>query len=179
MKIEREPFIRTFSKNVRVMPFEDMTGAVKCWSMGRQSAEEFCRSHGINMSFPVFTMETRRFTTVKIFFPIRSAFYLTTVTRIHGAPTLINILKAIEEFAQLAIDIGYGISEASASSDPSQSQSQAASASASASPPYPLVSSSSAVNQQQHIKVWRGLRCCHLVISRSGGHNKVFVRLTH
>jgi len=161
MKIEREPFIRTFSKNVRVMPFEDVTGAVKCWSMGRQSAEEFCKSHGINTSFPVFTMETRRFTTVKIFFPIRSAFYLTTVTRIHGAPTLINILKAIEEFAQLAIDIGYGISETS--SDPSQA------APAPAPAPAPV----------QHTKVWRGLRCCHLVISRSGGHNKVFVRLTH
>jgi hypothetical protein len=162
MKIEREPFIRAFSRNVRVMPFEDMSGAVKCWSMGRQSAEDFCRSHGINMSFPVFTMETRRYTTVKLFFPIRTDFYLTTIARIQGAPTLLNILKAIEEFAQLAIDIGYGITDTPA---PPMLPSAASAASA-------------AQTAASH-KAMRGLRCCHLVVSRSGGHNKIFVRLTH
>jgi hypothetical protein len=156
MIIEREPFIHTFSKNVRVLPFEDVTGAIKCWSMGRQSAEEFCKSQGINMSFPVFAMETRRFTTVKLFFPVRNSFYLSTLTKIHGAPTLINILKAIETFAQLAIDIGYGI--------------------VGASPPSGTATENAAVDVP---KILRGLQCCHLVISRSGGHNKVYVRLTH
>ncbi len=143
MKIEREPFIKTFRKKVKVLPFEDPTGSIRCWSMGRQSAEEFCKTQGVNMYFPVFHQETTRYTNVKLYFPIRNEFFITTNVRVQGAPTLINILKQIEKFVQFASFDSLGYSS------------------------------------ESNNRVLQGIQCCHLVVSRSGGYNKVYVRLTN
>jgi hypothetical protein len=157
-RIEKVAFVPNFAgqTQARRLPFEDLTGAVRCWSIGRQSAEEFC-ARGIEASFPVFRTESGRSTWIKVHFPIRDAFFLATRVRIQGAPTLVNVLRAVEDFARRAVEIGYttppGWKPSPSSSQPSTHTSYAE-------------------------EVLRGLQCCYLVVSRGGGHKKVYVRLT-
>ena len=142
-----------FPKNSGDIVFEDGSGRAMCWRMGQQTADEFVKGrYGFHLKGASDVLfHTGK---IKVFFPIvdashkNGAYYATKSLTIKANPTLARVLSTIEQCACHAI-ADHLIKDKF----------------------MPKVTMKDIKAHLNHVV------CCHLVCSRAGGWNQVFVRI--
>ena len=138
-----------FPKNSGDIVFEDGSGRAMCWRMGQQTAGEFVKGR---YGFPLKGANDILFHTgqIRVFFPIvdSTSYFAKKSLTIKANPTLARVLSTIEVCAYHAV-ADHLIKNKS----------------------YSKVTVGDIKKALNHVV------CCHLVCSRAGGWNFVFVRI--